>query len=118
MKFNTEQFFDHIHLFIISLIFGIGSFLYKVQQGKAPLTKFSAMSEVSFSLISAYLAFRLCSYFNAPEDLLWAFVGIASWSGTRFLIKMEELLEKYIDKKLELETKAKEEQVLATNEKE
>jgi hypothetical protein len=97
-----EQFFEHIHLFIISLLFGMASFLFKVREGTAKFTGFNAFSEISFSLISAYIAYRLARYFGITEDLLWVFTGIAAWSGTRFLIKMEDVLDVYINKKFDL----------------
>ncbi len=105
---RLEQFFEHIHLFILSLVFGMASFLFKVREGKAKFTGFNAFSEISFSLISAYMAYRLARYFSVTEDLLWVFTGIAAWSGTRFLIKMEDVLDKYINKRFDLKSEKEE----------
>lgn len=107
MQAKFETLFEHIHLFFISLIFGVASFLYKVREGKAVFNGFNAFSEISFSLVSAYLAFRLCGYFEIKEDLLWVFTGVAAWSGTRFLIKMEDVLDKYINKRFDIDAESK-----------
>ncbi len=108
MQAKFETLLEHIHLFFISLIFGFASFLYKVREGKATFNGFNAFSEISFSLVSAYLAFRLASYFEVKEDLIWVFTGIAAWSGTRFLIKMEDILDKYINKRFDIDADKKE----------
>ena len=98
-KINFDNITEYIHLFMLSVIFGVASFLFKVREGKAIFNGFNAFSEISFSLISAYMAFRICSYFNTSEDLMWVFTGIAAWSGTRFLIKLEGILERHLESK-------------------
>lgn len=102
MQSKIENLFEYTQLLVLSLIFGIASFLFKVREGKTKLTKFNTFSEISFSLISAYMAFRLSRYFGFKEDLLWIFTGMAAWSGTRFLTKLENFLDKYINKKIEI----------------
>lgn len=107
MNFDIKMIFEHVHMIVVATIFGTASFLYKVREGKASYSKLNIFSEVSFSLISAYVAYKLCTYFKTPDDLMWIFTGVAAWSGTRFLIKLEDLLERYVDKKLEIESEKK-----------
>ena len=89
----------------ISLLFGLGSFVYKVKYEKLPNNKSNLTHELLFSTMAGYLAYKICLAFNITENMIGIFVGVASYSGTRFIVIMSRIIEEYIEKKFDVEVK-------------
>lgn len=98
-NFDSTQFWEHVNLLILTLLFGTASYLYKLQKGTVIKTRVGYITEIFFSCSASYLAYRLGHYLDFKEDLLWLLVGVAAWSGTRFVNKLEIILDNYTAKK-------------------
>jgi len=83
----------------ISILFGFGSFLYKVKYEKLPNNKSNLIHELLFSTMSGYLAYKLCLSFDVKENMIGIIVGVASYSGTRFIVKLSRIVERHIEVK-------------------
>ena len=101
-KIDFAQLLNHLHIFALSSLFGLASYLLKVRQNKISATLFNFISELVFACVSGYIAMKLSLYWNMDENLKWVFISISSWSGTKFLIFLEGILEKYIMQKFNL----------------
>jgi hypothetical protein len=102
-KFDTEKFLDNLHLFGITILFGVASFLFKVREKQVEFKGINVLTELTFSAVAAYTAFKLGKYFAINEDLISVFTGIAAWSGTLFIKRMELILNAYFTKKFNLD---------------
>lgn len=81
----------------ISLLFGLGSFAYKIKYERLPNNKSNLVHELLFSTMAGYLAYKICLAFNISENMIGIVVGVASYSGTRFIVKMSRIIERHIE---------------------
>ncbi|TQR29166.1 hypothetical protein DMB92_08495 [Campylobacter sp. MIT 99-7217] len=101
---KLEDVFVYIILMLVSLIAGLVGIITKNKLSKALNLKgkFALfLKGMLGSMFVAYLVFEFVSYLNFDTKLSVAVGGFAAYMGTDALLKIEQLLEKLINKKLD-----------------
>lgn len=94
---QIKAIFSSLEYVAISTLFGFGSFLYKVKYENLPQNKSNFIHELMFSTMAGYLAYKICNYLNINENLIGIVIGVASYSGTRFILKISRMIERHIE---------------------
>lgn len=101
---KIEDFFVYVILMIVSFIAGLVGIVTKNKLSKALNLKgkFALfLKGMLGSMFVAYLVFEIVNYLNFGIKLSVAVGGFAAYMGTDALLKIEQLVEKLINKKME-----------------
>ncbi|EDP0202962.1 phage holin family protein [Campylobacter jejuni] len=93
---KLEDIFVYMVLMIVSFIAGLVGIVTKNKLSKALNLK-----GMLGSMFVAYLVFEIVNYLNFGIKLSVAVGGFAAYMGTDALLKIEQLVEKLINKKLD-----------------
>ncbi|EAK5829343.1 hypothetical protein BJG39_01270 [Campylobacter jejuni] len=93
---KLEDIFVYMVLMIVSFIAGLVGIVTKNKLSKALNLK-----GMLGSMFVAYLVFEIVNYLNFGIKLSVAVGGFAAYMGTDALLKIEQLVEKLINKKME-----------------
>ncbi|TEY00213.1 phage holin family protein [Campylobacter sp. US33a] len=101
---KIEDYFIYFALLIVSIIAGIVSIFTKEKLAgcEKPKCKFKLFLQGMIgSMFVAYLAFEFASYFDLGMKMSIAVGGFAAYIGTDALVKLEQWIEKLINKKID-----------------
>lgn len=103
-KMIKDDFLMYVWLICISFfssIFGLigKEKLSNCQNKKCKVFKF--VSGVGTSMIVAYFAFEVSFYYLNHQKLSIALAGVAAWMGADALVSLQEILVKFINRKIE-----------------
>lgn len=89
----------------IALLGGMASWFGKVRRGELLMWNISALvGELCISAFSGLIAFYLCDYMNFHQGLTAAIVGVSGHAGTKGINWIENLGQRFAEKKLGIDT--------------
>ncbi len=88
----------------VALLGGLASWWGKVRKGELLMWSISSLvGELCISAFAGLMAFYLCDYMNLHQGLTAAIVGVAGHAGTKGINWLENLGQRFAEKKLGIE---------------
>lgn len=84
----------------LSLLGGVASWYGKVKKGELQASNLNSLvGELTTSALAGLLSFYICEWRDVPPVLTAAIVGVAGHMGTRGISILEEIAQRYIERK-------------------
>ena len=90
-------------ILMIALLGGLASWYNKVKKGELQASSLSSLiGELTTSALAGLLTFYICEWAEVAPVLTAAIVGVAGHMGTRGISILEDIAQRYIEKRAQL----------------
>lgn len=97
-----QQVVNYFSPLMVSVGFGIGSWLWKIQKNQIKKNLFDLFSELTFAILAGQLIYQMCLYMNFDNHLTYIFVATASWGGGKTLDMLNDYLIRSLARKFNI----------------